>query len=253
MKKLLFLPLLMITFFCFAQDAEKTIGSPIKIGNFVVAQNDLPYSLTFEEAKKACAKLGKGWRLPTKVELNTMYLNERKITAYGGGFAETYYFSSTIYPGLYAWRQDFTNGHQGGYSSYEQYGNNVRAINSLPSVVATSVKGDISINIGSVIGKTISIEKLVVAQNDFPNLMTWTEAKAACKKLGKGWRLPTFEELETLYKYRDKVPNWIDDYYWSSSEGGEGFRSGWLKNFGSGSYGLTDKKEYSIVRAVKTL
>ncbi len=42
MKNLLFLTLLLITNFCFAQDAKEIIGQPVKIANILVAQNDLP-------------------------------------------------------------------------------------------------------------------------------------------------------------------------------------------------------------------
>ena len=42
MKKLLFLPLLLITCLCFAQDAKEIIGEPIKIGNLLVAEYDFP-------------------------------------------------------------------------------------------------------------------------------------------------------------------------------------------------------------------
>ena len=35
--------------------------------------------MTWEDAKKACAALGDGWRLPTKDELNILYENKDKI------------------------------------------------------------------------------------------------------------------------------------------------------------------------------
>ena len=70
MKKLLFLPLVLITCLCFAQDAKEIIGEPIKIGNLLVAEYDFPNEMNWEDAKKACRTLGKGWRLPSKTELN---------------------------------------------------------------------------------------------------------------------------------------------------------------------------------------
>ena len=73
MKKLLFLPLVLISCLCFAQDAKEIIGKPIKIGNLLVAQHDFPKTMNWNDAKKACAKLGAGWRLPTKDELNLLY------------------------------------------------------------------------------------------------------------------------------------------------------------------------------------
>ena len=60
----------------------------------------------------------------------------------------------------------------------------------------------------SVIGKSIKIGNLIVAQNDFPNGMNWNDAKENCKKLGVGWRLPTQNELNTMCENRDKI-GWV--------------------------------------------
>ena len=92
MKKLLILPLLMIASFCFAQDAEEIIGKPIKIGNILIAENDIPEDLNLEDAKKACQALGKGWRLPTYAEMNIIFKNRDKI----GGFEENMYWTSSV-------------------------------------------------------------------------------------------------------------------------------------------------------------
>ena len=115
MKKLSLLPLLIVTCFCLAQDAKEIIGKPIKIGNLVVAQNDFPKLMNWVDAKRACAALGKGWRLPTKEELNILYQNKDKI----GGFAYDYYWSSTEDGSGSAWVQNFGNGNLGyGYKFY---------------------------------------------------------------------------------------------------------------------------------------
>lgn len=79
MKKLFFLPLLLITCFCLAQDTKEIIGKPIKIGNLLVAEYDFPEYMNFEDAKKACRALGKGWRLPSVSESNMMYKRRDKI------------------------------------------------------------------------------------------------------------------------------------------------------------------------------
>ena len=92
MKKLLILPLLMIASFCLAQDAEEIIGKPFKIGNILVAENDIPEDLNLEDAKKACQALGKGWRLPTYAEMNIIFKNRDKI----GGFEENMYWTSSV-------------------------------------------------------------------------------------------------------------------------------------------------------------
>ena len=102
MKYLLILATLLLTFgFANAQ-------STIKIGNLEVMTEDLEGRYTWDDAMKACADLGDGWRLPTKDELNLLYENKEKI----GGFATNYYWSSTEGDFDDAWEQDFTTGFQ---------------------------------------------------------------------------------------------------------------------------------------------
>ena len=52
------------------------IGNTIKFDNLEVAEKDLPNTMNWLEAKKECEKLGSGWRLPTKDELNIISSNE---------------------------------------------------------------------------------------------------------------------------------------------------------------------------------
>ena len=69
-------------------------------------------------AADICANLTLGgysdWFLPSKDELNQMYLNIGQGNALGlgnlGGFANSAYHSSTEYNNLDAWGQDFYNG-----------------------------------------------------------------------------------------------------------------------------------------------
>jgi len=58
------------------------------------------------------------WFLPSKGELNQMYVNKVVI----GGFSTDYYWSSSEYAGYYAWFQYFGYGAQGGYSKDGTYG-----------------------------------------------------------------------------------------------------------------------------------
>ena len=82
-----------------------------------------------DEAKAACDKIGEGWRLPTKDELNILYHNRSKI----GGF-ETYasYWSSTEGKTLgntkQAWVQSFISDFQDVFSLNNNF--NVRAVRS---------------------------------------------------------------------------------------------------------------------------
>ena len=84
------------------------IGKPIRIGNLEVAQNDFPKTMRWNDAVKACTDLGNGWRLPTKSELNLMYLNKDKI----GGFINFGYWSSMEVEYGAVWRQNFYNADQ---------------------------------------------------------------------------------------------------------------------------------------------
>jgi len=62
------------------------------------------------------------WYLPSKYELNLLYLQKSVV----GGFADTYYWSSTEVSKFYAWRQDFSSGNQLDYD--KDYTFYVRAI-----------------------------------------------------------------------------------------------------------------------------
>lgn len=62
------------------------------------------------------------WRLPTKYELNEMYLQKGEI----GGFTGNYYWSSTEYDYDDAWRQNFYYGSE--YYSDKYYNQRVRSV-----------------------------------------------------------------------------------------------------------------------------
>ena len=113
----------------FAEDAKDIIGKPIKIGNLLVAENDFPDDLTWDEAKKACQSLGKGWRLPTKTELNVVFKNKNKI----GGLTNCNYWSSTETDygenGIWGVYQGFKEGSQN--ETFKSNKFTVRAINVL--------------------------------------------------------------------------------------------------------------------------
>ena len=136
MKKLLIIPILLCSLILAScgnsidpkaptsnTDYDKIIGIPFKIDNIEVAEYDFPKSLTFENAKTACAKLGEGWRLPNKDELNLLYQNKEKIGRPWGT-----YWSSTESGINSAWTQRFTNGEQKFNWGYEFAHCMVRAV-----------------------------------------------------------------------------------------------------------------------------
>ncbi len=120
MKKLLIIPMLFACYMGMCQ--ASVIGKPIRLQKFEVAQYDFIEEMNWKDAKAACAKLGKGWRLPTKDELNVLYIYKDKI----GGFASGYYWSSTEYNSGLAWGQYFNDGVQASYGKNHEC--NVRAV-----------------------------------------------------------------------------------------------------------------------------
>lgn len=109
-QKALVLFTAIILFSAFSKAIAQTtvIGKPVKTGTLEVAQHDFAKRMSLEDAKKACAALGKDWRLPTKEELNSLYKNKEKL----GGFASDIYWSSSENYMHYAWIQHFRDGMQ---------------------------------------------------------------------------------------------------------------------------------------------
>lgn len=104
MKKLLYLGIVLMLASC-GPEIEEGVAT-IKIGDLEVMTEDLG-EMNWDDAMKACADLGDGWRLPTKDELNLLYENKEKI----GGFAnDGGYWSSTETGLSFAWLKDFIDG-----------------------------------------------------------------------------------------------------------------------------------------------
>ena len=79
-------------------------------------------------AARLCGDLVQGgysdWYLPSKDELNLLYLNRTAI----GGFADNDYWSSTEFDGNTAWSQSFVDGFQANYDkNYTLYVRAIRA------------------------------------------------------------------------------------------------------------------------------
>jgi len=111
----------------------------------------------------------------------------------------------------------------------------------------------------TIIGTPVRIGNLEIAEHDFPDKMTWDEAKKACSELGQDWRLPTKSELYFMYLNKNKLEGIVSDYthgekgfifYWSSTESDKD-RAYYLGFFGGfQDYGF--KVNAFIVRAVRT-
>jgi len=138
MKRLIFIPLLFVCFVSYGQtvDSASVIGKSIRIGNLEVAQNDFPNQMEWDDAQKACASLGPGWKLPAQHELDILYQNKDKI----GGFADFSYWSSTEHgfssdDGGIAWFQNFTDDGTQNYCPkfFMQYVRAVKVFNLNPT------------------------------------------------------------------------------------------------------------------------
>jgi len=95
--------------------------STINGNNFLVAETDYPKDLGWDEANKATSTIGSGWRLPSKEELNEIYLNKENLNIKSEG---AYWSSSETEDdktqrnllgfskgkSKNAWLLDFTNG-----------------------------------------------------------------------------------------------------------------------------------------------
>ena len=79
--------------------------------------------------------------------------------------------------------------------------------------------------------------------------MTWSVANRYCDSLGDGWRLPSMDELNTLYQNKVKIRGFADANYWSSTE--FGLNVARVQDFTNGgqNYGTKDYTYY--VRAIR--
>ena len=92
---------------------------------------------------------------------------------------------------------------------------------SLFFILISSCKKDSSNSLHStVIGKSIKIGNLEIAENDFPYRMDWATAKKSCSDLGLGWRLPDASDRDIINKNLSKIPGLKlnDNGYWSNEE-----------------------------------
>ena len=89
-------------------EADRIIGNPIKLGNILVAQEEIPYAMNFDQAQKLIPEiLGKGWRLPNNDDIQLMVKNRDKVgeTRHSG-----IYLTSVFFHGFGYMVYDLTSG-----------------------------------------------------------------------------------------------------------------------------------------------
>ena len=102
-----------------------------------------------------------------------------------------------------------------------------------------------------IVGTTYKLDSIEIAQFDLPTEVTWYNAKRECKELGKGWRLPTKDELDRMYNNKDLIGNFVNTNYWSSTEYNSDYA--WMQVFIHRSIAITLKEGHINARAVKTI
>ena len=270
MKKLSLLPLLIVTCFCFAQDAKPNkVGQfgdfvgVVKFGGmlegtrmFTIYSEVIRAEVTFES--------GDGIANPPKVNYGRYFELINDIYSYGAGR-----------PYVVAVKAKSVLQKNWGSGGFDLVWTPIKItlistcssleIPNYEQVLEVKKEGmkleSLSPNvILDIIGKSIKIGNLEVAEKDFPNTMTWDDAKKACKVLGDGWRLPTIDELNTLYINKDKFGGFADKYCWSSTEYTNptdiiySNNWAWVKYFVNGKHftSYNDKNSECLVRAVRT-
>lgn len=129
-------------------------------------------------------------------------------------------------------------------AQYYQVGEVVN-INGKPGVV-------FFVSSGGQHGKIVS-----VAQTHCP----WSEGKSWCSQLGRGWRLPTRDELMTIYYNRDAInaacnnmgyDPLVRDNYWSSEvhQAYSNVTLVWRFNMNTNSANADNSLKHDFVRAV---
>ena len=122
MKKLLYLGIILILASCSSNESESTelneyeepvnmskgVISTLIIGNLEVMPIDIGKG-HYNDYMEVCEKLGNGWRLPTKDELNFLFKNKFQLGRYNSS-----YWSSTPVTDKdnHRWSQNFNYGTQ---------------------------------------------------------------------------------------------------------------------------------------------
>jgi hypothetical protein len=121
----------------------------------------------------------------------------------------------------------------------------------LVSCESTSKPPSSNTDFKNIVGKSVMIGRIEVAQYDFPSFMNWVDATKACADLGDGWRLPTKDELKYLYVNKIAIGEFTNKSYWSSTVVDNETAVGQFFIL-DGDYFFQSKADANFVRAIRT-
>ena len=100
--------------------------------------------------------------------------------------------------------------------------------------------------------KSFILNRLEIMAEDLPNKIPWASVTGELELLGgNGWRLPTENELFNLWRNKNKIGRFTDNFYWSSTEMYS--TTAYSKNFNNGKAQFITKESKYNVRAVRFL
>ena len=102
----------------------------------------------------------------------------------------------------------------------------------------------------------LTAAKIAVAKIDVGKGINWESSNNLCKNFILGgdtdWRLPTIEELGTIFSNKDEIGGFSDSEYWSSTQGSSGSRRKTM-SMKNGNISDTYSSELNSCRCVRTL
>jgi len=92
--------------------------------------------------------------------------------------------------------------------------------------------------------------------NEREVVVSMENAAKELKKFGKGWVIPTMDQLKVMYANRKLIKGYAKDCYWSSSTSGSGFGGGdkyWVINFKNGDHKEFFERVDNVLRPIKPI
>ena len=108
------------------------------------------------------------------------------------------------------------------------------------------------------IGNPIKVGNFIIAEFDFSEKLNWKDANSACMGLGSGWRLPSKNELDLIYRSKNRLNSeFKSEFYWSATPTSKDFVPDyWVQDFRTGdqiNYKYSSWIQEWNVRAIKSV